>query len=66
LNNSLGCSIYELPNSFDGLNMLTAKPGLGATSANIHDVDGPSCQGRKSHCLPNDGAASRIPRAVDF
>jgi hypothetical protein len=55
-----------LANSFDGLSMLAAQSGLGSFDANVIKMDRRSGQRRERYRLAHDGAASRVPRAIDF
>jgi hypothetical protein len=55
-----------LTGRFHNLNVLTAESGLGTPNADVCYVDGIAGQRSKSNRLSNDGAASRITRAINL
>ncbi len=63
---TLDRAVHQLAHGFDDPDMLGAEAGFGTASAGIDDVDPLSRQGGESNCLTDDGATSRVERAVDL
>jgi len=63
---SLARSTDKLPDGFHNLNVLAAQSWLGTQNADVCYVDRISGQRSKCNRLTNDGAASRVTRAINL